>query len=136
MIRTTALAALLTLVAPQFAHAADACDDAQDQATMTACAVDSLKTTDAALNALYRSIEGRLAGDEETRTLLVHAQREWIRFRDAECAFRTANAAGGSAEPMLKAMCLDELTKARVDGLGPLLHCEEGDLGCPVPGDN
>lgn len=116
------------------AHAAG-CDDAADQATMNACAEKALKASDAELNAVYRTITHRLAGDPDAEKQLVAAQRAWIAFRDAECKFTSSGTSGGSAYPMVYSMCLDGLTRARTADLKALLTCEEGDMSCPVPAE-
>ena len=94
----------------------------------------TFKRTDAELNAAYREIIGRLAGDPEARQRLVAAQRAWIAFRDAECAFATASSADGSIYPTCctRPAC-DGLTGARLAQLHAYLNCQEGDLACPVP---
>lgn len=112
---------------------ADECDNANDQATMNVCAQQSLKASDVELNRLYKQIQIRLAGQPETGNLLVAAQRAWIAFRDAECAFTSSGVAGGSVHPMMVMMCRDGLTRDRIKDLKSYLSCEEGDLSCPVP---
>src|SRR5690606_25275313 len=99
------LAAVLAL--PTIAHGKDSCTDPQDQATLNQCASNDVQASDKRLNALYRQIRDRLKEDTDTRTRLVQAQREWIKFRDAECAFQTALADGGSIMPMLVAQCIE-----------------------------
>lgn len=131
MTRTLVTAALIVFMLSA-AHADD-CQDAQDQATMNECAAKSYKASDTELNKLYREIEHRLADDPDTRKLLVSAQRAWVAFRDAECAFSASGVAGGSAYPMIQTMCLDELTQKRVEDFRRYLSCEEGDLSCAVP---
>jgi uncharacterized protein YecT (DUF1311 family) len=116
------------------AHA-DECKDAQDQATMTKCAEKAYKASDAKLNALYHKIEKRL-GDDDAKRLLVKAERAWIAFRDAECGFAASTVTGGSAYPMIQAMCLDDLTQKRIADFQQYLNCEEGDMSCPVPPAN
>ncbi|WP_448786204.1 lysozyme inhibitor LprI family protein [Brucella intermedia] len=129
--------AILTVAAilafPSFASAKDKCASAQDQATMNACADASSKQSDKKLNNLYRQIEDRLNDDADTKKFFVQAQREWIKFRDAECNFQTAGSGGGSMMPMLVAQCVDSLTKSRVKDFEGYLRCEEGDMSCPVP---
>lgn len=115
------------------AAAADRCAAAADQTAMTACYEKALKTADAALNASYREIEGRLADDPATKKRLVGAQKAWLAFRDAECRFSTSAVEGGSMAPTLTAICLQEMTAARTSELKGYLACEEGDLSCPVP---
>ena len=109
------------------------CGDQTSQAAMSECAGQAYRKSDAALNAAYREIVARLADDEAGRGRLQAAQRAWLAFRDAECAFATADSAGGSIQPYLQATCLDALTKARLTQLRAYLACEEGDLSCPVP---
>ncbi len=120
------------LAVPAFA---DGCDDAMSQFDMTACHGDAFKVADKALNATYRRIEGRLRDDPQTKKLLVAAQRAWIAFRDAQCAFSASDAAGGSIHPMTVSICLTDLTTARTRQLATFLHCREGDVGCPVPSE-
>ncbi len=114
------------------AHAQD-CANAADQMTLNICADKEHKAGDAKLNAAYGEIMKRLAGDDATKKLLQTAQRDWIAFRDAECAFQTSAASGGSIQPMLVSLCLATLTQDRVTQLEAYLHCEEGDMSCPVP---
>ena len=61
------------------------------------------------------------------------AQKSWIGFRDAECAFQSSAGADGSVYPMLVADCKTTLTNDRVEQLKTYLDCEEGDMTCPVP---
>jgi uncharacterized protein YecT (DUF1311 family) len=112
---------------------AHSCDDAQSEADMRVCADKAYEASNAELNALYRKIQKRLADDKDTGQLLVKAQRAWLSFRDAECAFSTSRVEGGSIYPTISLMCLDDLTRKRVDDLKTYLDCDEGDMSCPVP---
>lgn len=114
---------------------ANECADALTQADMNACAARAYEASDAELNQLYRQIEQRLGDDADARGLLVAAQRAWLGFRDAECAFASSGVEGGSAWPSVRAMCLDGLARKRVEELGQYLVCPEGDLSCPVPAE-
>jgi len=107
--------------------------EASDQAGLNACADKAYKKTDAALNATYKEILGRLKNDKETRKRFVAAQQAWIGFRDAECDFATGKSAQGSIYPMLVQNCRNELAHSRLDQLKGYLECEKGDLSCPVP---
>jgi uncharacterized protein YecT (DUF1311 family) len=99
-----------------------------------AAAQDPFTAADAKLNALYKQIEARLAGDPSTLHLLTAAQRSWITFRDAECTFSSSGAKGGSVYPDVVTSCKAGLTEKRVADFNAYLHCQEGDMGCPVPG--
>lgn len=109
------------------------CGEASSQSSLNECANRALKKTDAALNAAYKEISGRLRDDRQGKGRLVAAQRAWIAFRDAECNFSTGNTVNGSIHPMLALQCHDALTKARLEQLKAYLACKEGDLTCPVP---
>ena len=57
---------------------------------------------------------------ERARTLVAASQREWLRFRAAECEARAAVESLISARPLqgLTAQCLQSLTQQRIDELG------------------
>jgi uncharacterized protein YecT (DUF1311 family) len=115
-------------------HAAESCDSANgSQADLNACYSKAYKQSDAELNARYRQITARLKDNQSAAKLLVTAQKAWVGFRDAECSFSTSASAEGSVYPMMRAICLDGLTKKRIDDLKSYLNCEEGDMSCPVP---
>jgi uncharacterized protein YecT (DUF1311 family) len=133
LFRAAILGGILFLGLPTLAFADDRCVNATDQSTMTACAAAAFKTADKQLNDVYRQIGERLADDADTRNLLADAQRAWIKFRDTECDFQSSATAGGSARPMIVAMCLDGLTQVMVRDLRKYLNCEEGAMDCPVP---
>ena len=56
---------------------------------------------------------------ERARTSFLAAQREWLRFRDAECEARAAVQSLISARSLkgLTAQCLHSLTQQRIDAL-------------------
>ena len=123
--------ATLGCSAPALAQECNPSDETQTG--LNICAAAGFKAEDARLNKTYREIVGRLADDAEGKKLLQAAQRAWISFRDAECAFSTDASKDGSIHPMLVSDCLAGLTKARTEQLGVYLDCEEGDMSCPVP---
>jgi uncharacterized protein YecT (DUF1311 family) len=118
-----------------FCSFAQDCANPTDQATMNACAEAAFQETDAELNQTYQRIVALLADDPDTKAALRDAQRAWITFRDADCAFSASGVAGGSAYPMIYANCLDGATQQRLGDLDYYLNCQEGDLSCPVPSE-
>lgn len=134
MMRVTTLAALALLAAGP-ALAAEDCAGAATQGAANACAARELAAVDARLNASYNQVVGRLKAEPAARAALLEAQRAWIRFRDAECAFITVNG-GGSVLPFLEARCRARLTEDRLRQLQDYLSCGEGELDCPVPAGN
>jgi len=99
---------------------------------MNACAGASFGRADADLNAAYRRITGRLARDGATRRALAEAQRTWVRFRDAKCAFATFDSEGGSIHPTLTAGCTETLTRRRIADLEAHMACTR-DGACAAP---
>ncbi|HIH2748925.1 lysozyme inhibitor LprI family protein [Burkholderia aenigmatica] len=123
---------LLAVLATRDAHAAPDCANPRDQSAMNECASRGYARADAELNRRYRALQRRLKGDRDGARKLTEAQRAWIAFRDTECAFQTIGVAGGSAEPLARAACLEETTQSRSAALQRYLDCREGDTNCPV----
>ncbi|MFY3432535.1 lysozyme inhibitor LprI family protein [Achromobacter mucicolens] len=109
------------------------CDQASTQTDMNLCADQAYRKSDADLNAAYKEVTERAKDSKAALTQLQAAQKAWLFFRDAECAFSSAGVTGGSAYPMVLSQCLDKLTQARTKELRAYLACEEGDTSCPVP---
>jgi uncharacterized protein YecT (DUF1311 family) len=131
----TTLGAGIVLIGSVVAATALDCDAAEDQASLNACASKDYKAADAKLNKTYKQITARLSDLPEFHAALTKAQRAWIAYRDAECAFVSSAVADGSAYPMIANDCLAALTESRIQDLEGLLQCEEGDLSCPVPSE-
>lgn len=102
---------------------------AQTQMELNQQAAAAYDAADTALNDVYRTLRGRLSGP--AANLLRYSQRDWISFRDSECQFLASGVDGGSAYPMIRTNCLEELTRERTRQLTQVLDCEEGDLSCP-----
>ncbi|TGQ25819.1 lysozyme inhibitor LprI family protein, partial [Mesorhizobium sp. M00.F.Ca.ET.216.01.1.1] len=106
------LPACLVLAATATAAWGQECDRGDDsQSMMNICANADFQTADAKLNAAYKDLVGR--NDEKANKLLQTAQRAWIAFRDAECAYSTADSEGGSIHPMEVSQCLTKLSTER-----------------------
>ena len=125
MSRTTVVAATLALVLGAAAPAAraqdlpcppgigsnDACDQWQfeqaDKALMRA--IESKQTEIERRSTRQDSIE-------QAKSHLTEAQREWVRFRDAECRARAAaNMISARTREGLSSACLFSLTRQRID---------------------
>jgi uncharacterized protein YecT (DUF1311 family) len=132
-IRVSILATAIVLIASSSLHAEQVCGDLTNQTEMNVCAGKAFEKSDAELNKLFKQTEGRLKDDADTTKLLITAQRAWVSFRDAECAFSSSMVAQGSVYPFVKNSCLEGLTQSRIKDLKVYLSCEEGDMSCPVP---
>ena len=115
-------------------QAAESCDaPGLSQAELNECYANAYNEADVELNVLYRQITASLNDDEATTELLVAAQRAWVAFRDAECAFSASGVSGGTAHGMILAICLAKLTSKRIDDFKDYLKCQQGALDCPIP---
>jgi uncharacterized protein YecT (DUF1311 family) len=86
--RATFLAlCLVTIGLPVSALSQECNPSDESQMGMNICADADYKAADAKLNEAYREVMKRMSDDAEGRKLLQTAQRTWIAFRDAECAF-------------------------------------------------
>ena len=88
------------------------CKNAKVQMEMNYCADRDFQAADRKLNAAYRKLLG--ASDPKERELLKTAERNWIAYRDSECAYETAGSEGGSIQPMEYSICLTQKTEAHI----------------------
>jgi uncharacterized protein YecT (DUF1311 family) len=118
------------LAAPALAQDLD-CNHAMAQPDMNSCADKDFQAADKKLNKLYTNLMSKY--EPKYQALLKDAERKWIAYRDAECAFETAQSEGGSINPMEYSLCLREKTNARIKELKAQRDCPEGDLTCNNP---
>jgi uncharacterized protein YecT (DUF1311 family) len=78
------------------------------------CALAETKRQDARLNENYKRLMSKLT--EERKKALLEAQRAWIMFRDANCAFWDDHAGGQSAAVTAKE-CILTMTADRASEL-------------------
>jgi uncharacterized protein YecT (DUF1311 family) len=128
--RKRAMVVLLTALCSAPAVASPCAD--QTQRGLDACAGAARDKADAALNAVYKQIVARLNDDGAKTKRLIEAEKAWIAFRDAECAFANSDTEGGSIHSMEVTLCEEKLTTTRTQELRSYLKCGEGDMGCPV----
>lgn len=133
--RRVFLSACLAVLATAPVAKAQECDRNDDsQQMMTICAGADLATADAKLNTTYQSVLGE--ADDKGKTLLKTAQRAWVAFRDAECAYSTQASEGGSIHPMEVSQCLTKLTENRIKQLAATSTCSDSDVNCASPDED
>jgi uncharacterized protein YecT (DUF1311 family) len=91
------------------------CRGPASNAETTACFISASKTADEQLNKVYVRIREILSADEQSD--LQAAQRQWLKFRDANCSAERNLYAGGSAAPMVYAACIEANTRQRTTDL-------------------
>jgi uncharacterized protein YecT (DUF1311 family) len=84
---------------------------------MQDCIADEHARQDKRLNSAYRALLASIA--EKRKAALRDAQRKWIAFRDANCAFQ-GNAEDGQAGRLAANECLVTLTAQRAKELESL----------------
>lgn len=88
---------------------------AQTQREINDDAYNNYEKADAELNLVYQQLMKKL--DTNEKALLTKAQKNWLEFRDAHCEFEAEENEGGSMQPMVWAMCLEDITKTRINDL-------------------
>ncbi len=120
MIRALMSLGLLLGAAAPVAAQDVACDPGGSQLELNACADRAFKQADAELNAVYRQIVAKLAGEPVALAKMKAAQRLWIQLRDADLEARypvgeqeNPRFLYGSMYPMLYSDAKAALTTAR-----------------------
>ena len=124
-------ATLLLLLALSLPALALDCSRQETEGAARACSGQRLKDADKKLNEAYRTLLKRF--DTQQQTMLRASQRAWLGYRDAQCRMVASGVDGGSAQPMVTADCLGDLTLARLKELNFQLACREGDMSCLAP---
>jgi uncharacterized protein YecT (DUF1311 family) len=109
----------LTAISVQ-SHAADNCNNLKIQIEMNACAAKQYQREDVRLNKYYKDLVGKLGPSEKER--LKAAQRAWIKFRDLQCEFEESRYEGGSIQPLVRSICLAQVTKQRNEDLRRMIQ--------------
>jgi uncharacterized protein YecT (DUF1311 family) len=126
----TRIALLLFLAFTAPALALD-CSRQETEGQARACSGQRLKDADRKLNQTYQALMKRFSPDQQG--LLKASEKAWLGYRDAQCRMVGSGVEGGSAQPMVTADCLGDLTTARVKELSRQLTCQEGDMTCLAP---
>ena len=79
---------------------------------MNETAYASYKKADAELNKVYKKLMAILSQNE--KTLLIQAEKDWVKFRDSHCEFEASQYEGGTIQPLIYSTCLEELTRKRI----------------------
>jgi uncharacterized protein YecT (DUF1311 family) len=124
LVRGALVAALIALAAPvaiaapaplAATPAADCRNTATTTLEMNVCASAERKRADAELNVVYRQLLARVTRSQKNQ--LIRAERAWVAFRDAHCAFASSFSLGGSLHPVQLTFCLADVTAQRVEAL-------------------
>ncbi|HUB33422.1 MAG TPA: lysozyme inhibitor LprI family protein [Bryobacteraceae bacterium] len=100
---------------PPAANRSEACQDASTTAAMRSCENTRYEAADRRLNEVYSRLMGSLGKSRQEK--LQAAQRAWLQFRDANAAFLSSSAEGGTLEPLIRITALADITEARITEL-------------------
>ncbi|RQT18674.1 lysozyme inhibitor LprI family protein [Burkholderia contaminans] len=121
------LSMILCLAAASFTTMANSqapvCHNDGSGADSAVCAHQDFVRADAQLNDAYQAALDLLGGDTEradARAALVAAQRQWIKFRDADCQVQDRIFQHGTLRAAIVASCLTNLTEQRTTELKKL----------------
>ena len=123
----------VSLVGPGASAQADSktfsdCKTPTIQKQMNDCAYEDFLAANAGYAEINKSLMDKLHSKQ--RDLLMRAQKSWIAYRTATCAFESSAVQGGSAQGMVNWQCAARMTRARVVELNAIGNCREGDLAC------
>ena len=121
---------VVNLEDPARRDAPDPCADVGTQAAMGECAHQNFLTASAAMSAQLRQLESALKPGQ--RTTWRRVQKAWLTYRTQACHFESSQLGTGSARAMVQWQCAARMTRERSAELARIVHCREGDLGCPA----
>ena len=87
-------------------------------------AADSMRLADAPMTSIYK--QAMNSGDAQQKRLLLLAQRQWIKYKEAHCKAVANDYDKGSMQAMIFCNCITELTKERTQKIKRYL--QEGGL--------
>ena len=114
--------------APPNAPTATQCAAPTTQKLMNDCAYEDFLVANAGYAESNKIVMDKLQGKQ--RDLFRRAQKSWIAYRTATCAFESSAVQGGSAQGMVNWQCAARMTRARVAELNAIGNCPEGDVAC------
>ena len=127
--RMGSAAGALALFAAMGSPRAQDCANAKTQIDINICAAQNRAAADGALNAAYGAlVEEPLMADRLDK--LRAAERSWVAYRDAQCAFEGSGYEGGSMQPAVVDGCAEALTKRQTAEMKKLLACARNETGC------
>lgn len=124
MIRTTIAASALLFAVCSSAYAAEnpalkkCMDTANTTADMVNCNAKQTKVQDDRLNRAYKT--ALAAQDDVRKQQLKEVQRQWIKYRDVNCAF-AGSATGGTIDQVNGSGCVLDMTQTRAQELEDLV---------------
>lgn len=99
------------------------CIDARNTREKNLCLGDEVAAIDKLLAAEYRRVIEKLRKEDAERPVIrlagvfAKAQTAWIKFRDADCEYRSLGFDGASGTPAENALCLIEHARSRLSEL-------------------
>lgn len=107
------------------------CRDMTSYGAAGGCAAEVAKDADKKLNAVYKTLKGKLQAPEIEK--LRNAQRKWIAYKEADCDFSSplTTMPPDVKEASDRAYCVAEKTLARLKELQDIIDWPVGCNGCP-----
>ncbi len=97
-------------------------DKASTTLAMETCIQVETQVQDSRLNRVYKQLMAKL--DAEPQKRLRDVQRNWIKYRDGNCAFH-GSLSGGSIDRLQGALCMLDMSRDRAAELERVLNPEQ-----------
>ena len=104
------------------------CDKLATQTEMNICAGQEARASDSELSVVYQQLLAKVGAD--AKLSLRTAEKAWVSYRDAQCAFNSLGSVGGSVHDMSVALCFRALTDEQIRQLRQQLTCVSNDISC------
>lgn len=118
----------ILLVASTTTLAASVCLNSITQLDLNECLMIEYTSESARLRDLYERHLATLSGPQKLQ--FQAAQSKWEIARDANCDSEASVLSGGSAQSMVRANCLSNLTRERIKALELLSICNKDQSAC------
>ena len=93
------------------------CNNASDGWKIRECLNAESKVVEGRLTQTYRTVLATYNGEPQHKQLIIQAQREWVRFKEADCKAQAYLFQGGSSYGIAYLACINEHAKQRENTL-------------------
>lgn len=120
LLLTSFLASFLLFSAPILAQGHDVyCDKAESTASIQVCLKRHLASAQKRLNTIYQELSSKKEGEDSEA--LAELQKQWLAYRDAECAWEVAQTETPALKRTNELSCMARVTEDRADILATAL---------------
>jgi uncharacterized protein YecT (DUF1311 family) len=122
------MALVLAFAVLPHARAADDCSSPVT-AELRACESGRFNAAQTELDKTYAEAQAALKG-RIAEPFLRQSQQAWRAYRDAQCKLDAAGNEGGTIQPIVQLVCMEQMTRSRVAEIRAEIQCGPGQINC------